>query len=183
MNMKKSLLVFALSTLFLTSCKDEKVSTSELTTEATTELKSEPKALAIVGKLETASFNVDGMTCEIMCASKIQKELTATEGVQKATIDFEKKLATIEYDSGVTSPEKLVEMVEAVNGGDSYKVSNLKSTADQAMFFKEKEKKKSRKQRKADEKAAVETNSSAKSVAKPACCSSKKACSEKKEIL
>ena len=183
--MKKSLLVFALSTLFLTSCKEEKVASTEPTTDAATELATEPKTLAIVGKIETASFNVDGMTCEIMCASKIQKELTAKDGVQKATVDFENKLATIEYDSGVTSPEKLVEMVEAVNGGDSYKVSNLKSSADQAMVYKEKEKekKKSRKQRKADEKAAAEANSGAKSTAKPACCSSKKACSEKKEAL
>jgi copper chaperone CopZ len=183
MNMKKSLLVFALSTLFLTSCKDEKIASDEPNVDGAIELATEPKALAIIGKIETASFNVDGMTCEIMCASKIQKELTAAQGVQKATVDFANKLATIEYDSGVTSPEKLVEMVESVNGGDSYKVSNLKSSADQAMVYKEKEKKKSRKQRKVDEKAAAEVNSSAKSTAKPACCSAKKACSEKKETL
>ena len=175
--MKKSLLILALSTLFLTSCKDNAVATTETVTDATTET----KTVAAVGKIETASFTVEGMSCEIMCASKIQKELTATEGVQKATIDFEKKLATIEYDSAVTSPEKLVEKVEAVNGGDSYKVSNLKSSADHASLFQEKpkkEKKKSKKQRKADEKAAAEGKT-----ATPACCSSKKACSEKKETL
>jgi copper chaperone CopZ len=185
--MKKTLLVFALSTLFLTSCKKESAATIEGTTAASTELAVEPKPAAIVGKIETASFNVDGMTCEIMCASKIQKELAATEGVQKATVDFANETATIEYDAGVTSPEKLVEMVEAVNGGDSYKVSNLKSSADQAKLFQEKEKKKTRKQRKADEKAAADVSSTAKTTtttsAKPACCSSKKACSEKKETL
>ena len=176
MNMKKSLLIFALSTLFLTSCKDK---TAETTTTATT-----TKTVAVVGKMETASFTVDGMSCAVMCASKIEKELAATEGVQKATVDFEKKLATIEYDSAITSPEKLIEKVEAVNGGETYKVSNLKTTADHAMLFqeKEKEKKKSRKQRKADEKAAAEATTTT-STAKPACCSSKKACSEKKESL
>lgn len=178
--MKKSLLIFALSTLFLTSCKDKAVASTETSTEETTET----KTLAAVGKIETASFNIDGMSCEIMCASKIQKELAATEGVQKATVDFEKKSATIEYDAAVISPEKLVEKVEAVNGGDSYKVSNLKSSADQAMLFqeKQKEKKKSRKQRKADEKAAEDAKTET-STAKPGCCSSKKACSEKKETL
>ncbi len=177
MNMNKSILILALSTLFLTSCKDNAVATTEETT-------TETKTVAAVGKIETASFTIDGMSCEIMCASKIQKELTATEGVQKATVDFEKKVATIEYDSAVTSPEKLVEKVEAVNGGDSYKVSNLKSSADQAMLFqdKPKEKKKTRKQRKADEKAAAETSTGT-TTAKPACCSSKKACSEKKETM
>ncbi len=174
--MKKSLLILALSTLFLTSCKDNKAVASDTTPEGTTEA----KPLAVVGKVETASFTIEGMSCEIMCAAKIQKELTATEGVQKATVDFEEKIATIEYDAAVTSPEKLIEKVEAVNGGDSYKVSNLKTSADHAMLFqeKEKEKKKSRKQRKADEKATTEAKT-----AKPACCSEKKACAEKKETL
>lgn len=179
MNMKKSLLVFALSTLFLTSCKDNAVSTTETATETT----SESKTTAIVGKVETASFTIEGMSCEIMCASKIQKELTATEGVQNATVDFDKKLATVEYDAGVTSPEKLIEKVEAVNGGDSYKVSNLKTSADHASLFQEKEKKKTRKERKAaEEKSSKEATTESKT-AKPACCSSKKACSEKKETM
>ena len=172
--MKKSLLIFALSTLFLTSCKDKTAETTATSTDS--------KTVAAVGKTETASFTVDGMSCAVMCASKIEKELAATEGVQKATVDFDKKLATIEYDAAITSPEKLIEKVEAVNGGETYKVSNLKTTADHAMLFQEKEKKKSRKQRKADEKAAAEAATTT-STAKPACCSSKKACSEKKEAL
>ena len=177
--MKKSLLVFALSTLFLTSCKDNAVATTETATEKTTE----SNTAAIVGKVETASFTIEGMSCEIMCASKIQKELTATEGVQNATVDFDKKLATVEYDAGVTSPEKLIEKVEAVNGGDSYKVSNLKTSADHASLFQEKEKKKTRKERKAaEEKSSKEATTESKT-AKPACCSSKKACSEKKETM
>ncbi len=177
--MKKSLLVFALSTLFLTSCKDNAVATTETATETTTE----SNTAAIVGKVETASFTIEGMSCEIMCASKIQKELTATEGVQNATVDFDKKLATVEYDAGVTSPEKLIEKVEAVNGGDSYKVSNLKTSADHASLFQEKEKKKTRKERKAaEEKSSKEATTESKT-AKPACCSSKKACSEKKETM
>lgn len=174
--MKKSLFIFALSTLFLTSCQDKAVATTE--TETTT-TKTETKTVAAVGKVETASFTIDGMSCEIMCASKIQKELAATEGVQKASVNFEKKLATVEYDPAVTSPENLAEKVEAVNGGDSYKVSNMKSSADHAMLFQEKtkEKKKTRKQRKADEKAATEAKTT-----KPGCCSSKKAC-DKKETM
>lgn len=178
--MKKSLFILALSALFLTSCKDKTVASTETTAEKTTET----STLATDSKIETASFSIDGMSCEIMCASKIQKELAATKGVQKATVDFEKKSATVEYDAAVISPETLVEKVEAVNGGDSYKVSNLKSSANQAMVFQEKpkEKKKTRKQRKADEKAAANAKTET-STAKPACCSSKKACSEKKETL
>lgn len=172
--MKKTLFIFALSTLFLTSCKDD----AKAPNEVSAEVKTETKTTAAVGKIETASFSIEGMSCEIMCASKIQKELAASDGVQKATVDFDKKLATVEYDADVTTPEKLVEMVEAVNGGDTYKVSNLKTSADHASLFQEKEKKKTRKQRKADEKTATESKT-----AKPACCSEKKACSEKKETM
>jgi len=174
--MKKLVFTLALSSVLLTSCKEK------ATTETATQ--TEAKTTAAVGKVETASFTIEGMSCEIMCASKIQKELTATEGVQKATVDFEKKMATVEYDASVTSPEKLIEKVEAVNGGDSYKVSNLKNSADKAMLFKEKEKekKKSRKERKAEEKAAAEAKTES-ATAKPACCSAKKSCGEKKESL
>lgn len=178
--MKKTIFAFALAAVFLTSCKKAETVASENASQATTETTSQA-----TGKIETASFTIEGMSCEVMCASKIQKELAATEGVEKATVDFEKKTATVEYDSGVISPEKLVEKVEAVNGGDSYKVSNLTTSADHASLFQEKEKKKTRKQRKAEEKAAAEANanpSTETKTAKPGCCSSKKSCSKKETM-
>ena len=174
MNFKKSFLTLALAGILFTSCKQTAAEPATETTATT-----ETSTTATPGKIETASFSIEGMSCAVMCASKIQKELTNTNGVQKATVDFEKKTATVEYDAGIITPEKLVETVEAVNGGDSYKVSNVKSSADHAMFFKEKEKKKTRKQRKAEEKAAAEKSCStdeAKSD-KPGCCKSKKSCS------
>ena len=173
MNFKKSFLALALAGFVFTSCKQ---TAAEPTTEATPA--TENKTTAAIGKIETASFTIEGMSCAVMCASKIEKELSNAEGVQKAKVDFEKKMATVEFDAGKTTPEKLVETVEAVNGGDSYRVSNVKSSADQAMLFF-KEKKKTRKQRKAEEKAAAEKSCStgeAKSE-KPGCCKAKKSCS------
>lgn len=167
MNFKKSFLALALAGFVFTSCKQTVAETE--TTTAT-----ETKTTAAIEKIETASFNIEGMSCAVMCASKIEKELSNAEGVQKAKVDFEKKTATVAYDAAKTSPEKLVEIVEAVNGGDSYKVSNVKSSADHAKLFQEKEKKKTRKQRKAEEKAAAE----AKTAQPGGCCSkSKKSCS------
>lgn len=171
MNFKKSFLALALAGFVFTNCKqtaDEPTKDTTATTETST--------TDAPGKTETASFNIEGMSCAVMCASKIQKELTNTNGVQKATVDFEKKTATVEYDSGKITPEKLVETVEAVNGGDSYKVSNVKSSADHAMFLKEKEKKKKNKKEKAEAEKSASTEE-AKSD-KPGCCkSSKKSCS------
>ena len=171
MNFKKSFLVLALAGLVFTSCK-KTADAPSTGMSATTEKSID----APPGKIETASFSIEGMSCEVMCASKIQKELTKTEGVQKATVDFEKKTATVEYDSGKITPEQLVKTVEAVNGGESYKVSNVKSSADHAMLFpKEKEKKKSKKEKKAEAEKAASTEE-AKSE-KPGCCKAKKSCS------
>ena len=180
MNFKKSFLALALAGLAFTSCKQtaaEPATGTAAATESTTATGAKPTAA--VGKIETASFSIEGMSCAVMCASKIEKELSNAEGVQKAKVDFEKKMATVEYDAGKTTPEKLVETVEAVNGGDSYKVSNVKSSADHAMLFHEKEKKKTRKQRKAEEKAAAEKSASTEEAKseKSGCCKAKKSCS------
>lgn len=176
MNFKKSFLTLILAGFVFTSCKQTSSEAKHETATTETTTPSENKTTATVGKIETASFNIEGMSCEVMCASKIQKELTNTDGVQKATVDFEKKTATVEYDAGKITPEKLVETVEAVNGGDSYKVSNVKSSADHAMFFKEKEKKKKKnKKEKAEAEKSCATGEAKSN--KPSCCKSKKSCS------
>jgi copper chaperone CopZ len=38
------------------------------------------------------------MTCAVGCAKTIQEDLTQLEGVQKATVDFETKIATVTFD-------------------------------------------------------------------------------------
>lgn len=178
MNFTKSFLVVTLAGFMLVSCKETSAEAPANQAANTT------KTTAAVGKVETASFNIEGMSCAVMCASKIEKELANAEGVQKAKVDFEKKTATVEYDANKTTPEKLVSIVEAVNGGDSYKVTNVKSSADHAMLFskeKEKEKKrKSRKERKAEAEAQKSCTTEEAKSGKPACCSSKKSCSSEK---
>ena len=174
MNLKKSFFALALAGFVLTGCKQTDTDTAPETAptpETTANTDATP------GKIETASFNIEGMSCEVMCASKIQKELSKTDGVKDAKIDFEKKTATVEYDSGKITPEQLVKTVEAVNGGDSYKVSNVKSSADHAMLFpKEKEKKKKKNKEEKAEAEKSSTTGEAKSE-KPGCCKSKKSCS------
>ncbi|AIJ37629.1 heavy-metal-associated domain-containing protein [Flavobacterium psychrophilum] len=66
------------------------------------------------------------MTCAIGCAKTIENKLVSLDGVQKATVDFDKKMAIIQYDATVQTPEKLVQTVEAVADGKTYKVSNVK---------------------------------------------------------
>ena len=127
------------------------VGCKEQTKNADVSVTSSNKEIAAVSKIETATFTVSGMSCAVMCANKIEKELASLKGVTKATVDFDKKLATVQYDNAQLSPEKLIETVEAVAGGKLYKVSDLKTTANKAQLFQEKEK--TRKERRADRKA------------------------------
>ena len=62
------------------------------------------------------------MTCAMGCAKTIEKELAEMNGVQKATVDFDKKEAIVEFDAAVLTPEKLYATVEATGDGATYKV-------------------------------------------------------------
>ncbi|HKX85736.1 MAG TPA: heavy metal-associated domain-containing protein [Flavobacterium sp.] len=169
-NIKLSILTLVIAGLTVVSCKKE---TSEANSAETTKTESS-KAVA---KAETTTMNIEGMTCAMGCAKTIENKLTGLEGVQKATVDFEKKTATIEYDAALQTPEKLAETVEAVADGKTYKVSNVKNSADKAMNYQEpKQDKKKKKTAKADEAKTTATPEGEK---KAGCCSGKKACSEK----
>ena len=68
------------------------------------------------------------MTCAIGCARTIQEKLSKMDGVQKATVDFDKKQATVEFDAAVLTPEILTKAVESTGDGETYKVSEMKTT-------------------------------------------------------
>ena len=65
------------------------------------------------------------MTCAIGCAKTIEKELSDTDGVQKAAVDFDKKQATVSFDTSIQTPASLTKIVEATADGKTYKVSNM----------------------------------------------------------
>jgi len=177
MTFTKSLLALAFTGMLFVSCKDSANAPKEAAADEMT-----VNADAPAGKIETASFSIDGMSCAVSCAKTIESKLSKLEGVQNATVDFDKKTATVEYDAAKQTPEKLVEFVEAVAGGKTYKVSDVKSSADQAMFLGDKDKEK--KKKKAKKGAAAETPATEeKPTAKPACCASKKSCSAEKAAL
>lgn len=132
MNYIKSIAAFALAGVLFTSCKETPKEAEVTVAKATTTETASIEKTPAIGKVETASFTIEGMSCAVMCAAKIEKELAAMDGVQTAKVDFEKKTATVQYDDAKLSPDKLVKKVESVAGGDTYKVSNVKSTADHA---------------------------------------------------
>lgn len=124
MNFKKSMLTVVLASVLFTGCKDKlnETDSKEITTTDIPQIK---KKIAATN-LQTDSFSVEGMTCAVGCAKTIQEDLTQLEGVQKATVDFETKIATVTFDKTVQNPEKLTTVVEAAADGKTYKVTNMK---------------------------------------------------------
>ena len=120
MNFTKSLLAFGLASTLLFSCKD--TASKPMSESDKTNTK---KEVAVAVKPETASFKIDGMTCAMGCAKTIENKLSKMNGVQKATVDFDKKQATVEFDAAVISPENLSKTVEATGDGETYKVSGM----------------------------------------------------------
>lgn len=109
-----------LITFSLVSCKQEN---KEVAVEET---KKEAVSEADLSKMQTASFTIDGMTCAMGCAKTIENKLVAQEGVGQAVVDFDSKIATVKFDAEKQSLESLTKTIEAVAGGDSYKVTESK---------------------------------------------------------
>ena len=124
MNFIKSISALLLASLLFVSCKEK---STEVASDSSTETQvPKVKKEIAAANLQTASFTIKGMTCAIGCAKTIQEELNGLDGVQTATVDFEKELATVSFDKTVLTPEKLTKVVEATADGKSYKVSNMK---------------------------------------------------------
>lgn len=117
-----SKITFALLALFILSCKngqEPEVKTVETAAE-TASVEMDPNAT-----YAKAEFTIDGMTCAIGCAKTIEKKLAGMEGVQSASVDFDKKLAMVVYNEAKVNPESLTETV--AKAGEAYKVSDMKT--------------------------------------------------------
>ncbi len=122
MNFSKLLLTVGIASTLLVSCKDTASQPQAENNEAKTE-----KEIVAAAKPETASFKIDGMTCAMGCAKTIETKLSKMEGVQKATVDFEKKEATVDFDAAVLTKEQIAKTVESTGDGETYKASEIKA--------------------------------------------------------
>ena len=119
-------ILVAMSVVVMTfSCKNEsqpEVKTVEV--KAKTEQKAALDPNATYAKAE---FGIEGMTCAMGCAKTIEKNISKMEGVKWATVDFDKKIAMVEYDEAKVTPTSLEEAVKKT--GDVYKVINMSTTS------------------------------------------------------
>ena len=117
MNTKSIFLSLILSTLLIWSCSNE------------------PKKLKIedvkngvlqMAEIQTVSFAVSGMTCEIGCAKTIQSKLSKKEGVTEVRVVFSDSIATVSFDSSKTSTTDISSFITGIAGGTAYNATELK---------------------------------------------------------
>lgn len=121
--MIKKLLLIAVAVFFTTACKnktDPEIKTVETESADLATFTSDPNVI-----YAKAEFEIDGMTCEIGCARTIEKKIAKMDGVKSVKVDFDKKLAMVEYDQAKVTPTALTETVTKV--GDIYKVKDMKT--------------------------------------------------------
>ena len=124
MRIIKTLFVLALFTAITVSCKKDtnpeiKTVETEINEEITqTEL--DPNTT-----YAKAEFTIEGMTCAVGCAKTIEKKLAKMEGVKSAEVDFDKKLAMVEFDDAKVTMTSLEETVK--KAGETYTVKEMKS--------------------------------------------------------
>lgn len=122
MKMIKHILILAMVATFAFSCKNDAKAEVKTVEHAANEAVAKLDPNATYAKAE---FTIEGMTCAIGCAATIEKKIAKMEGVKSSKVDFDKKLAMVEYDEAKVTPESLTKTVVSV--ADLYSVKDMKT--------------------------------------------------------
>lgn len=106
--------IFYILLLLIVSCTSKNPEKKSVSHTAETKVTMSDKNLSNI------SFQVEGMTCEVGCAARIEKKVAAMEGVATSKVDFEAKTAYVSFDPTTTSFDNVKTTIESL--GDDYKV-------------------------------------------------------------
>lgn len=106
--------VFYILMLLIVNCTSKNPEKKSVSHTAETKVTMSDKNLSNI------SFQVEGMTCEVGCAARIEKKVAAMEGVATSKVDFEAKTAYVSFDPTTTSFDNVKTTIESL--GDDYKV-------------------------------------------------------------
>lgn len=123
MNTFKNICIIAVLALVFTSCKSE-ANPEIKTVNVEVNKKDVSQSLDPNATYAKVEFGIDGMTCAMGCAKTIEKKMAKMDGVKSAKVDFDKRLAMVEYDEAKVTPKTLEEAV--TNVADIYKVKDMK---------------------------------------------------------
>ena len=126
MKILKNLFTIALVVAFTFSCKNNDAKPEVKTVE--TEVETVKTELDPNAEYAKAEFTVEGMTCAIGCAATIEKKIAKMDGVKSAKVDFDKKLAMVEYDVAKVTTASLEETVKKT--GETYSVKDMKTVEE-----------------------------------------------------
>lgn len=87
----------------------------------------EEKTEELSSQLSHISFPIEGMTCEVGCAARIEKKVAVSEGVQSSKVDFKTKTAYVSFDPSVTSFDAIRTTIEGL--GSDYKVGESQASS------------------------------------------------------
>jgi copper chaperone CopZ len=111
--------LMALAIVLLISC-----TATESAPKAATDVK-----VTYVSDLEpgtSARFLISGMSCERMCVSAVKKGVSALPAVKIADMRFDADVPVdtliVDFDSSQMDEVKIIEVIQSLAGGDSYKV-------------------------------------------------------------
>ncbi|EDP98494.1 heavy metal-associated domain-containing protein [Kordia algicida OT-1] len=122
--MKKILFICVLA-IAVVSCKNNATPETVTVNTQVETVKKEISKEDLAANYNKAEFKIDGMTCAIGCAKRIESKLAAMEGVKSATVDFDQKLAMVEYNEAKVDFVALTKEVAKVPG--DYKISDMKN--------------------------------------------------------
>ena len=74
-----------------------------------------------------STFKVEGMMCQMNCASKVQAKASSLKGVNSCNVDFEKGLITVDYNDKETNDN---EILSKLSSDMEYKFSAMTSNAN-----------------------------------------------------
>ncbi|NRB82786.1 MAG: cation transporter [Winogradskyella sp.] len=127
MNTFKSLCIVAVLALSFIACKDE-AKPEVKTVEVEVNEKDVAQTLEPNATYAKVEFGIDGMTCAMGCAKTIEKKIAKMDGVKSAKVDFDKRIAKVEYDEAKVTPIILEKAVTSV--ADVYTVRDMKKVQD-----------------------------------------------------
>lgn len=124
MSTLKNILALVLFALVFTTCKND-VKPEVKIVEIDTASETSKKELDPNATYAKAEFTIDGMTCAIGCARTIESQIAKMDGVKSAKVDFDRRLAMVEYDEAMVNHKSLEATVTKT--ADIYKVSDMKT--------------------------------------------------------
>ena len=119
----KNICIVVIMVFAFASCKNDKQPEVK-TVDVEVTKKDVSKTLDPNATYAKVEFGIEGMTCAMGCAKTIEKKMAKMEGVKSAKVDFDKRLAMVEYDEAKVTPKSLEETVTGV--ADVYKVKDMK---------------------------------------------------------